>query len=160
MTCKYNVIMPSNKHYLSFFAIDGPWDFLNAVSISFDLLPPDQLLSPAFFNPNAATWDRLTLTQSSDGDDDTIGNTCIDRNSNDRLVFGDREPFGSSSPDYLLGNASEISSWTYNRVSRVATICEADGFGSSKSWNSCTISRSAKHDIPNSSTCLGISYYS
>lgn len=42
-----------------FYVIDGPWDFLNAISISFDLLPPDQLLSPAFFHPNAATWDRI-----------------------------------------------------------------------------------------------------
>lgn len=42
-----------------FFVIDGPWDFLNAISISYDLLPPDQLLTPAFFNPKAATWDRI-----------------------------------------------------------------------------------------------------
>jgi type III secretion protein T len=42
-----------------FFAIDGPWDFLNAISISYDLLPPDQLLSSQFFSPKAATWDKL-----------------------------------------------------------------------------------------------------
>ncbi|MEM1281986.1 MAG: flagellar biosynthetic protein FliR [Chlamydiota bacterium] len=42
-----------------FFVIDGPWDFLNAISISYDLLPPDQLLTPDFFNPKAATWDRI-----------------------------------------------------------------------------------------------------
>lgn len=42
-----------------FFVIDGPWDFLNAVSISYDLLPPDQFLSTAFFSPKAYTWDKL-----------------------------------------------------------------------------------------------------
>lgn len=42
-----------------FFVIDGPWDFLNAISISYDLVPPDQFFSPAFFNRDAASMTRM-----------------------------------------------------------------------------------------------------
>lgn len=42
-----------------FFVIDGPWDFLNAISLSYDLLPPDQLLNASFFASKAGTWDKI-----------------------------------------------------------------------------------------------------
>lgn len=42
-----------------FFIIGGPWDFLNAFSLSYDLLPPDQLLNSAFFASKAITWNKI-----------------------------------------------------------------------------------------------------
>lgn len=32
-----------------FWVINGPWDFLNAVSLSYDIVPLDQFINPAFF---------------------------------------------------------------------------------------------------------------
>jgi len=32
-----------------FYVIGGPWDFFNAISISYELIPPDQFISPDFF---------------------------------------------------------------------------------------------------------------
>ncbi len=36
-----------------FYAIGGPWDFLNALSLSYDLLPPDQFIVAGFFSTDA-----------------------------------------------------------------------------------------------------------
>lgn len=41
-----------------FFAIGGPWDFLNAVTLSYELMPADQFISPSFFS-----FDGLAINQ-------------------------------------------------------------------------------------------------
>lgn len=38
-----------------FYAINGPWDFFNGISLSLDIVPLDKFISPAFFNPSAVT---------------------------------------------------------------------------------------------------------
>jgi len=45
-----------------FFMIGGPWDFLDAVLISYDMVPPDQFINPYFFREDTPSWEMvLTL---------------------------------------------------------------------------------------------------
>jgi len=43
-----------------FFLIDGPFLFINAISASFEVIPPDRILSATFFNENSPFWE-MTL---------------------------------------------------------------------------------------------------
>ena len=42
-----------------FFMIDGPFIFLNALITAYDVIPPDQLLNPRFFDATGSTWKML-----------------------------------------------------------------------------------------------------
>ena len=40
-----------------FYLIDGPFLFINAISTSFEVIPPDRILSPAFFSDDSPFWE-------------------------------------------------------------------------------------------------------
>lgn len=42
-----------------FFAIDGPFHFINAISMSYEVVPPDQVLNAAFFSSESPMWKML-----------------------------------------------------------------------------------------------------
>jgi type III secretion protein T len=42
-----------------FFTIDGPFLFLNALITSYDVIPPDKLLNPQFFNKATDFWQMM-----------------------------------------------------------------------------------------------------
>lgn len=39
-----------------FFATDGPFLFINAISSSYEVMPPDRLINPAFFSAESPFW--------------------------------------------------------------------------------------------------------
>jgi len=41
----------------TFFLIDGPFLFLDAIISSYEVIPPDQFLNPHFFDPKSSFWD-------------------------------------------------------------------------------------------------------
>jgi type III secretion protein T len=43
-----------------FYLIGGPFLFLDAISSSYDIIPPDQFLSPGFFSANSNFWINMT----------------------------------------------------------------------------------------------------
>lgn len=42
-----------------FFVIDGPFIFLNAIILSYDIIPPDQFMNPHFFDKTANFWEMM-----------------------------------------------------------------------------------------------------
>jgi len=40
-----------------FYYVDGPFYFLNAITTSYEIMPPDELLSPKFFNKSNTFWE-------------------------------------------------------------------------------------------------------
>lgn len=42
-----------------FFVIEGPFIFINAIVLSYDIIPPDQFLSPQFFEKTASFWEMM-----------------------------------------------------------------------------------------------------
>jgi type III secretion protein T len=42
-----------------FFMMDGPFIFLNAIITSYDIIPPDQMINPHFFERSSSAWDML-----------------------------------------------------------------------------------------------------
>lgn len=42
-----------------FFAMEGPFIFLNAIILSYDIVPPDKFLNPIFFAKSSSFWEMM-----------------------------------------------------------------------------------------------------